>query len=135
MEHVAHELATRLPNHSTGLSPEIAAAYDPSENRRHYLEMQRVLANLRLRERAELGYAFDSTAQKLRNDGQGFVFRASFLDSKPDWVYVVGASKKIERAEVVSRLLPLLTVPARIYFRALSRLRPDQPQTLSEGKA
>jgi hypothetical protein len=108
LEHVANELATRLPDYATGLPPTLLAAFDQSEQRQNYIEMQRVLANLRLRERAELGRAFDSTAAKLRTGAQGFVYRAMRLDSQPDWVYVVSSSKKVPRPELLSRLEPLM---------------------------
>jgi len=108
LEHVANELATRLPGYATGLSPTVLAAFDQTEGRQNYIEMQRVLANLRLRERVELGRAFDSTAAKLRSEAQGFVYRAMRLDSQPDWVYVVGSSKKITRPELLSLLEPLM---------------------------
>jgi hypothetical protein len=104
LEHVANELASRLPNYQAGLSPQDIAAFDPEDKRQNYLELQRVLADLRLRERAELGAAFESTGAQLANVEQGFVYRAAFLDSRPDWVYVVAASKKIERSEIISRI-------------------------------
>jgi hypothetical protein len=113
LEHVANELATRLPDYATGLSPNVLAAFDQFEGRQKYIEMQRVLANLRLRERAELGRAFDSTAEKLRNEAQGFVYRAMRVDSQPDWVYVFGSSKKIDRPELLSRVEPLYARCAR----------------------
>ncbi|MFZ0979720.1 MAG: hypothetical protein WAN23_09995 [Candidatus Acidiferrales bacterium] len=108
MEHVANELATRLTSYAAGLSPRVLDAFDPSERRQNYINIQRVLANLRLRERAELGRAFDSTTEKLRGKAQGFVYRAMRLDSQPEWVWVFGSSKKIERPELLSRFEPLL---------------------------
>ncbi|HVH72989.1 MAG TPA: hypothetical protein VNB49_18020 [Candidatus Dormibacteraeota bacterium] len=61
LEHVANELATRLPSYAVGLSPEVLAAFDAPEQRQNYIGMQGVLANLRLQERVELGRAFEST--------------------------------------------------------------------------
>ena len=55
MEHVADCLATRNPKYAEGVSPAILAGYDPPASRSNYLLMQYVFANLRLRERAELG--------------------------------------------------------------------------------
>src|SRR5579872_593848 len=108
LEHVAHELATRRPNYEVGLSPEVRHAVDAAEKRQNYLAMQRLLASLRLRERAELGFAFDSTAQNLRESGSGFAIRACHLDSWPDWVFVFAASKKLDRAQVFSWLTPMM---------------------------
>ncbi len=108
MEHVANELATRLTDYAAGLSPRVLDAFDPPERRQNYINIQRVLTNLRLRERAELGRAFDSTAEKLRGETQGFVYRAMRVDSQPEWAYVFGSSKKIERHELLSRFEPLM---------------------------
>jgi hypothetical protein len=108
LEHVANELARRLPDYAAGLSPEVLRAFDQSEQRRSYIEMQRVLANLRLRERAGLGHAFESTARTLRSEPQGFVYRAMRLDSQPEWVYVFGSSKNVERPVLLSRVAPLM---------------------------
>lgn len=73
LEHVANELATRLPHYAAGLPPGLLAAFDPVEQRQNYIRIQSVLANLRLRERAELGRAFEYTTEKLRSESQGFV--------------------------------------------------------------
>jgi len=107
MEHVAHELATRLPNHLDSLPPELAAMFDSDGQRANYLEMQRVLATLRLPERVELGRAFESTARQLAHEQEGFIYRAAFFDSQPGRVYVVGSSKTIDRPRVLSRLSAL----------------------------
>jgi hypothetical protein len=108
LEHVAHELATRRPGYEVGLSTDLHAAFDPTEKRQNYLEMQRLLASLRLRERAELGFAFDSTAQNLRASDKGFAIRACYLDSRPDWVFVFASSKELDRSQVFSWLTPLM---------------------------
>jgi hypothetical protein len=71
------------------------------------LELQAELADLRRGERAELGRAFDSVIQRLLNEKDGFVFRAVWLDSKPDWVYVFAASKNINPSELRSRTIAL----------------------------
>ncbi len=91
LEYVADQLATRLPNYADGLSPQAIAEFDPPINRQNYLEMQRVLAELRLRERAEMGRAFDRVIKKVEADGQGFAYRAMYLESVPEWVYVFGS--------------------------------------------
>ncbi|HEU5401034.1 MAG TPA: hypothetical protein VFU86_06730 [Terriglobales bacterium] len=126
MEHVANELATRLPDYATGLSPRVLDAFDPPERREKYITIQRVLANLRLRERAELGRAFESTAENLRYDAQGFVYRAMRLDSQPDWAYVFGSSRKIERPELLSRFEPLMRGALAYYEKSRCLLVVDR---------
>ena len=80
----------------------------PSNKSRITIRIQCVLANLRLRERAELGRAFEYTAEKLRSESQGFVYRAMRLDSQPEWVYIFGSSKRVDRPELLSRFGPLM---------------------------
>jgi hypothetical protein len=108
LEHVANELATRLPDFAKGLPAKVLKAFDCPENRENYLKMQLVLANLRLRERAELGRAFNGAVQKLANDAQGFVYREMRLDSHPEWVYILGASKNVNRTTLLSQFEPLM---------------------------
>ncbi len=70
--------------------------------------MQAALADLRLRERAGLGRAFHGTIERVAEKACGFIFRAARFDSMPDWVYVIGASKNIDRAELLSRIMVLM---------------------------
>ena len=108
MEHVADELATRRPNYAEGVPESLLAAYDPAAQRQNYLEMQSALADLRLRERSELGRAFHGTIEHLAQKDRGFTFRAARFDSMPDWVYVVGAAKNVDQAELLSRTMVLM---------------------------
>lgn len=108
LEHAADELASRNPKFAEGVSPRLLAAYDPADKRQNYLEMQAALADLRLRERVELGRAFHGTIEHVADKGQGLTFRAARFDSMPDWVYVLGASKNVDRAELLSRMMLLM---------------------------
>jgi hypothetical protein len=108
LEHVADELASRNPKFSEGVPPALLAAFDPAERRQNYLEMQAALADLRLRERAELGRALHGTVERVADKGEGFTFRAARFDSMPEWVYVVGASKNVDRVRLLSRTMALM---------------------------
>lgn len=108
LEHVADQLATRLPGYADGLPPAMVAEFDPQNDRQNYLAMQRVLADLRLRERAEMGRAFDEAITMAGTDDRSFVYRAMHLDSRPDWVYVFGSSKGFPRPTVLQRLETLM---------------------------
>ena len=108
VEHIADELATRNPQYSEGIPESLLAAYDPATQRKSYLEMQAALADLRLRERSELGRAFQGTIERIAEKDRGFTFRAARFDSMPDWVYVVGAAKNVDRPEVLSRAMLLM---------------------------
>jgi hypothetical protein len=64
LEDVADQLATRRQDYAEGLSAEALACYDAPENRTNYLRMQVVLASLGLRQRSELGRAFELAMHK-----------------------------------------------------------------------
>lgn len=108
LEYAADQLATRLPDFADGLPPTMVAEFDPPNDRRNYLAMQRVLADLRLRERAEMGRAFEETITAAAAGTQNFVYRAMHLDSQPDWVYVVGSSRGFSHLTVLERLQALM---------------------------
>ena len=118
IEYVAESLATRRPNFADGLPPDGVLVYDPVDQRKNYLDMQAELADLRLRERAELGRALDSAARKLSGKPDGFVFMSARLDSKPEWVYIFASSKKVGRAEVLSRIARLMASAMAYYEKS-----------------
>lgn len=103
MEYVADALATRHPDALSGLSAELLAAFDPSESRTNYLTMQEAIADLKLRERAEIGRTLRSTAEKVSSESEGMSFRALYFDSH-DRVWVVAASKNIDRKTALLRM-------------------------------
>lgn len=108
LEHVADELATRNPGYAKGISPGALAGFEPLSSRAGYLEMQGVFANLRLRERAELGRQFHSVIKQLSAKPEGLTYKAVFLDSKPEWVFVFASCKKLERAILLDRMMVLM---------------------------
>jgi hypothetical protein len=83
LEHVADCLATRNPKYAEGISPAILVGYDSPSSRSNYLQMQDILANLRLRERAELGRKFHQVIDRMRSKNDGFVYNAPYLDARP----------------------------------------------------
>jgi hypothetical protein len=115
LEHVANELATQNPDYASGLSPEMLACFDPPGQRTNYLKLEEVLANLRLRERAELGRAFYSVNQKLSMQAKGLAKRTVRLDSKPDWVFLFISSKGWERPRVLEAGRMLMTAAMAYY--------------------
>jgi hypothetical protein len=101
MEHVGYELATRSATCLDGLPPELLTKFDVSEKRQNYLLMQEVIADLPLRERAELGRQFDKVIQHMKAQPQGYTQATARVDARPDWIFVFGASKGWERAGVL----------------------------------
>lgn len=108
LERVADELATRDPELENSLPAELLNRFDPPYQRAAYLKMQAVLADLRLRERAVLGEKFHDASMRIAAKEQGVTFMAATLDSQPNWVYVLGAVKNLERAELVQLIEPLM---------------------------
>ena len=98
LEHVAHELSTRSPTCLDGLPPELLAKFDAPDKRQNYLLMLEVIADLPLRERAELGRQFHKVIHRLSEKPQGYVQATAHVDSRPDWIFVFGASKGWARA-------------------------------------
>jgi hypothetical protein len=117
LEHVADELATRLPNYAVNVPKPLLAHFDPPDARSGYLKMQGVLAGLRLRERAKLGEAFYEVISNLRPKASGFTYRSVWLDSEPDWVFVFASSKGVGRAEVLTRTKALMVGAMAFYER------------------
>jgi hypothetical protein len=115
LEHVADQLATRDPAYAEGISPAALARFEPLSARTTYLEMQGVLANLRLPERAELGRAFYDAMGRLSAEPEGFVYTAAHLDSKPAWVFVFGSCKKLDRAILLGRMEQLMSGAMAFY--------------------
>jgi len=104
LEYVADCLATRNPNYAAGLPQKMLDAFDPSDNRQKYLLLQEVIANMRLRERAELGSGLHSATEKLSRQPTGFTFRSARIDSWPEWVFILAASKNWERAALIENI-------------------------------
>lgn len=115
LEHVANELATQNPDYASGLSSEMLACFDPPGQRINYLKLQEVLADLRLRERAELGRAFYSVNQKVSMQVEGLAKRAVRLDSRPDWVFIFLSSRGLERPFVLKTGSLLMTAAMAYY--------------------
>lgn len=109
LEHVADQLATRNPAYADGVTPAVLASFEPLSARTTYLEIQGVLANLRLRERAELGKSFHGVIERLNMECEGFVYMAAHLDSRPEWVFVFCSCKKLDRAVLLERMGPLMS--------------------------
>lgn len=108
LEHVADQLAGRSPDYAVGLSSAQIARFEPTSGRKKYLEMQSILANLRLTERGELGRAFLGVIERLNTESDGFTYMAAHLDSRPHDVFVFASSKKLARAIILERMETLM---------------------------
>ena len=99
LEHVAHALAGRDPDYKVGATSEMLALFDPLEQRQNYIVLQEILADLRLRERAELGRGFDALCERMSRQGRGMSSCAAHLDGR-DWVFVFISSRGREKAAI-----------------------------------
>jgi hypothetical protein len=126
LEHVADALATRNPDNTSGLSPEMLARFDPPGHRDNYLKMQEVLADLRLRERAELGRAFYGAVKRLSTQTHGLHSTAVWLDSKPDWVFVFASAKGWKRHQVLEAGIQLMRAAIAYYAKTCCLLVIDR---------
>jgi hypothetical protein len=126
LEYVADQLARRLVDYEADLPPHILSAFDDPAERKNYLQMQEVLANLRLRERAELGRIFGQTVETMKDKQEGFVFRAVYFDARPDLVFVLASSRGIARAEVLERGIVLTRAATAHYAKPRAMLIIDR---------
>ncbi|MDE5446682.1 hypothetical protein GWG65_36065 [Bradyrhizobium sp. CSA207] len=126
IEYIADQLATRLADYASGLPADILAAFDDPGDRKQYIQMQDILANLRLRERAELGRAFSQSVEALKSQLEGYVYRALYFDTRPDLVFVLASSKGVARREVLERGLVLTRAAMAHYEKSRAMLIVDR---------
>lgn len=103
LERVAHELSTRDPN----LPSELQDKFEPIESRSGYLKMQLAIADLELPDRIYLGEEFFILISKMgksNRPGPDLMYGAFHSDAKPDWVFVFGCSKGMDRKELIDAM-------------------------------
>ena len=114
METVAEELATRdpkLPAHMTDI-------YEPLETRTGYLKMQGVIASMRYCDRISLGRHFFELIESLRDKAGGFTYASARSDALENIVFILGASKKVPREELVKPMRTLVLSAMAHYRRS-----------------
>jgi hypothetical protein len=67
-----------------------------------------VIADLPLRERAALGKQFASVIQRSRGESRSYVQATARLDSRPDWIFVFGASQGWAHEEILRTMEPTM---------------------------
>lgn len=115
MEHVADCLTVRDPYYAQGLSDDARALFDPDGSRKNYIILQDVLADLRLRERAELGGALHTVSDRVAGQPQGLAFQAAHFDGR-EWVFLFIACKNWEKSALFS-IMHGLTGGALAHYR------------------
>ena len=117
VEYISDALATRLKNYANGLDTKTKDLFDPMNDRRNYLLMQEELCDLRLSERIALGEQFIKIMEKMRNSNEieNMKYMAFYIDSKPDFIYVLVSEKGIKRTILHDRLSTLLRAALAFY--------------------
>lgn len=120
IECVSDRLAARLENYADGLDQNVAAMYDDPAARRNYLMMQEELCDLRLHERRAVGMQLKHVIEKVEKspEAESMSYGAAYVDSKPDFVYVLVAAKGINRAEILKRSTLLLRAAMTCYKKS-----------------
>ena len=110
IEQVSDSLSTRLESYEDGLDEEQARQFDPVANRHNYLLIQDELCDLVLDERRKLGVGLEKVVEKVKEDvsATSMCFQVAYLDSKPDFLYVLSSTKGVSRNEVFKRCGALL---------------------------
>lgn len=118
IENVCDSLATRYSSYKEGLDEELIALYEDTDKRSKYLEMQNELCDLRLPERRRLGLQFAKMIDAVKKDEKATALSYSvfFVDSKPDFVYILISSKNIPRKNLILHELKFLR-SAMAYYK------------------
>ncbi len=95
IENISDALSKRLEGYEKGLDKNISMEYDPPLNRKNYLLMQNELCDLTLDERRKIGNEFFGIMERVKDekDKEPMIFKSIWLDSKPDFQYVLAASR------------------------------------------
>lgn len=130
IECVSDRLATRMDRCTEDLEPTMAAFYDEPAKRRNYLLMQEELCDLRLREREALGLQFTQAIEKVEksNEIKNMSYASAWVDSKPDFVYVLISSKGVDRSQVIFRSNLLLRAAMANYRKPRGMVIADRDQ-------
>lgn len=96
IEHIADALSQRDSNYAVGLPPETLALFDKEGERKNYLILQEILADMRLTERASIGRQFHTVAESMREKTSGLSMAAALVDGK-DWVFVFISCRGVEK--------------------------------------
>ncbi len=119
IEDVADQLAVRHSGYREGLSEEMKARFDDPDNRKNYLLMQNELCDLPLPDRRLLGSRFKDIIERLKGTDQieCMAYQTSWIDAKPDFVYVLVSSKGVVRQELLKRCSDLLLGALSFYLK------------------
>lgn len=110
LERVSNDLSGRLEEYDVGLNQEYVDLFDSDSKRRNYLLIQDELCDLVLDERRKIGLSLSGAVTKVRSsvEDEVMMYQAAHLDSKPDFLYVLSASKNKTRNNIVDRGLLLI---------------------------
>lgn len=110
IERLSDNLSTRLENHEEGLDEVHRNRFDPNSQRRNYLLIQNELCDLVLDERRKMGVLLSHVAKNAIDpeNQQRIGYQAGFLDSKPDFLYILSSSKSLTRNDILHKSSALI---------------------------
>lgn len=117
IERVADALSTRHPDFDRGLPPEFLAAFDDNKERKKYLILQDVIANLTRAKRVHVGRALVQVSAKVDAGAEGMTYQAVYFTPE-DWVFVLCASRGLERSELLRRVQRLMVGAMACYGKS-----------------
>lgn len=117
VERVSNDLSRRLENYADGLDEATIRRYDSISERSNYLLMQDELCDLVLDERRKIGAGLSTAIEKVRAEDADMLYQAAYLDSKPDFLYILSSSKGIPRGDILSRGQSLLLSGLSYYVK------------------
>src|ERR1019366_6289346 len=104
LEVAADALGTRAADYLDGLPRELAERFDPAAHGKNYLVMQENICDLTRDGRKLLGLKLREAILALRVDEtHDMIYAAAYVDYKPDFLYVLAASKGFDRTTVLKR--------------------------------
>lgn len=117
IEYVSDALSTRDPDFATGLSSDILSAFDDPAARSRYLVLQEIIANLTRAKRAHVGRALARASTKVDGNPQALIFNAVHFTPE-DWVFVLCASRGLERSDLLPRIQRLMVGAMAFYGKS-----------------
>ena len=119
IERISDALSQRLEGYEKGLDDITSARYDSPSNRKNYILMQNELCDLVLDERRRIGEYFSDIMNRVKSDRckNSMGYKAIRLDSKPEFLYVLSASKGRGRQELIKKAEVLLRAALAEYHK------------------
>jgi len=115
VERLSNDLSKRLENYADGLDEDTIRRFDSASSRSNYLLIQEELCDLVLDERRKIGLCLSAAIEKVRTEDTGMLYQLAYLDSKPDFLYILSSTVKVARSDILNRGQDLLLAGLSCY--------------------